>query len=221
MISSKIKAITISTIIAIVGFAGGVKWIVESQNVHATQTVVQQLSIPATATVDQQKYVAKAVNNNQVQYQDSDSNLKAADYQVINSENPHTASNQYHNLKMPIKFDGQSTTLSDGTKSTIQGAMGHVYVQWQRGNWTVTTVSSPEVAKNPKAAVKQANQVNKLIKESQVTDHSIDRGSIVIDQDSQGDNESQISWQKGKQTVNTTGQNAELITKVAEQGLSK
>lgn len=108
---------------------------------------------------------------------------------------------------------GTSVKLNNGQTAVMQGTMGQMYVHWNTGNWSVTTVANTEdVAQNP---AKFANQVNNQIQKQKLTDKKVTSGSVTVYNQPQSDQNNTVKWQKSDQVSQVQGQQANTVLKIA------
>ncbi|MFC6260533.1 hypothetical protein [Levilactobacillus fujinensis] len=109
--------------------------------------------------------------------------------------------------------DGASVKLNKNTTAVVQGTMGHTYVHWNKGGWSVTAVTSnADAAGTPKQFAKQVNQ--------QITETSLpkgaDTGAITVYSQTDDDEANSVTWQNGKQVYKVSGTTADTTVKVAQ-----
>jgi len=91
--------------------------------------------------------------------------------------------------------------------------MGRVYVHWNTGNWSVTTIANTEdVATNP---AKFANQVNNQLEKQNLTDKSVTSGAVTVYNTTQSGQANTVKWQKSGQVSQVQGQQANTVIKIA------
>lgn len=183
------------------------------------QPTTADLSVPKTVQTSNQTATVKQVTgttaNAKVTYQQSGQSQPTATYQQTTEATATKAkdviSNQDHS--------GETVKLSDGTKATEQGVMGHIYVSWRKGNWSVTTVTdtTQTLRTDPE---KLATQVNQQLKNSGITNQAVDKGAITVYSSAQDDTANQIKWQNNKQVENVKGQQAATVYQIANKVLN-
>ncbi len=132
------------------------------QTSNQTATVKQVTGTTANAKVTHQQSGQSQPNNG---------HLSADYWKRLQSKAKDVISNQDHS--------GETVKLSDGTKATEQGVMGHIYVSWRKGNWSVTTVTdtTQTLRTDPE---KLATQVNQQLKNSGITNQAVDKGAVTV-----------------------------------------
>jgi len=109
--------------------------------------------------------------------------------------------------------DGATVKLNKNTKAVVQGTMGHTYVHWNKGDWSVTAVTSnADAAGTPKQFAKQ---VNRQITKSSLP-KSADTGAITVYSQTDDDETNSVTWQNGKQVYKVSGTTADTTVKVAQ-----
>lgn len=183
--------------------------------IHAANDVssVSQTTAPTTATADGTKLTANSASgtkqNYQVDYSASDN--QSATYKKTTYGSTNTAAKQ-------VDYVGGNTTgmtvkLNKQTTAVVQGTMGHTYVHWNKGDWSVTAVTSnADESGTPTQFAKQVNQ--QITKSSLPT--SADTGAVTVYSQTDDDEANEVTWQDGKQVYAVTGTTADATVKVAQ-----
>ncbi|GAX08159.1 hypothetical protein IWT5_01312 [Secundilactobacillus silagincola] len=211
------KRVLIPAGILVTGLLSAV--IFASPLVHGNdQPTTADLSVPKTVQTSAQTATAAKVTgttaNAKVTYQQSGQSEPTATYQQTTESTAAKAadavSDQDHN--------GETVKLSDGTKATEQGVMGHIYVSWQKENWSVTTVTdtTQTLRTDPE---KLAAQVNQQLKTNQITNQDVDKGAVTVYSSAQDTTANQIKWQNNKQIENVKGQQAATVYQIAKKAI--
>lgn len=108
---------------------------------------------------------------------------------------------------------GTKVKLNRSTSAVVQGVMGHTYVHWNKGDWSVTAVASnSDVTGTPTQFAKQVNR--------QVTKASLpkdaDTGAITVYSDQQSGEANSVAWHAGKHLYTVSGKEATTTVKVAQ-----
>jgi len=91
--------------------------------------------------------------------------------------------------------------------------MGHTYVHWNKGDWSVTAVTSN--ADESGTPTQFAKQVNRQITKSSLPT-SADTGAVTVYSQTDDDEANEVTWRDGKQVYNVTGTTADATVKVAQ-----
>lgn len=173
-----------------------------------------ELAVPKTVSAASQTAsasVSGTAKNAKVAYKQSGDNTPVATYQQTTSSTTSNAA-----AKVPNQdHSGQTVTLSDGTKAKEQGIMGHIYVTWRKGDWSVTTVTDTEQTFRTDAKT-LATQVNRQLKNEDITNQSVDKGAVTVYSSAQDTTANQITWQKHHQVRNVKAQTAGTAYQIAK-----
>lgn len=187
----------------------------------ATPTTAQ-LSVPKqvktstqTAAVDQ---VSGTASNAKVTYQTAGQSATTATYQQKTTATQSKAAKQVATQD----HSGETVKLTDGTTAKEQGVMGHVYVTWQKGNWSVTAVTDTTQLLHTEPTT-LASQVNKQLKQNDITTQSVEKGAVTVYSTTQATPANQISWQdqqNKKQVATVTDQQAGTVYQIAKSAVA-
>ncbi|ETY73399.1 hypothetical protein [Lactiplantibacillus fabifermentans] len=177
-------------------------------------STVSQTAAPTTVKATDQKVTADSASgtksNYSVSYVKSGTDTKTATYKQTDYNSSSDASNKVDYLS---NTNGDSVTLNNGETATVQGTMGRVYVHWNTGNWSVTTVANTQdVATNP---TKFANQVNKQIENQDLTSKKVTSGAVTVYNQPQSGEANSVKWQKSDTVSQVQGQQASTVLKIA------
>lgn len=177
-------------------------------------SLVSQTAAPTTVKATNQTVKAISASgtkgNYRVKYAKAGTSSTTATYQQTNYNTKSDASSQVDYL---ANTQGQRTTLNSGTAATVQGTMGKVYVHWNTGSWSVTTIANTQdVAGNP---TKFANQVNNQIQKQDLTSKNVTSGAVTVYDTPQNGQANSVQWQNGKQVAKVQGQQANTVIKIA------
>lgn len=175
---------------------------------------VSQTAAPTTVKASNQTVKATTASgtkgNYRVKYAKAGTTSTTATYQQTDYNTKQDASAQVDYL---ATTQGQKTTLNSGTAATVQGTMGKVYVHWNTGSWSVTTIANTQdVANNP---TKFANQVNTQIQKQDLTDKNVTSGAVTVYDTAQNGQANSVQWQQGTQVVKVQGQQSNTVIKIA------
>lgn len=182
------------------------------------QPTTADLSVPKTVQTSAQTATAAKMTgttaNAKVTYQQSDQSEPTATYQQTAESTATKAADAISDQD----HSGETVKLSDGTKAKEQGVMGHIYVSWQKGNWSVTTVTdtTQTLRTDPE---KLAVQVNQQLKNSDITNQDVDKGAVTVYSSAQDTTANQIKWQNNKQVENVKGQQAATVYQIAKKAI--
>ncbi|MDV7719295.1 hypothetical protein GA840_05450 [Pediococcus ethanolidurans] len=200
-----------------------------TMTVHAVTTPASK-GLSAPEKVDGTTTEAKSVTGNstsgQVTYTNGTNSATTATYKQHKYQTSTQAKTSFATDENVTETNGTKLKLSDGTTATRQGVMGHVYVQWQKNGWNVTTVANTDqlttssVKQTNKTVTAVANKVQKSLKTNQVTTKKVTRGNIVIYNGSQQKPVNQISWQQSTKVAQVSGNSAETTAKIAKDTLN-
>lgn len=208
----KTKIITgVTAALAIVTLGSGT-----ALQMHAANNVssVSQTTAPKTASADSTKLAATSTSGTKqaytVKYTDKSTEGNSATFQKKTYGSAATAADQVDYVG---SASGSTVKLNHGTKAVVQGTMGHTYVHWTKGDWSVTAVTdNADVTGTP---TQFAKQVNQQIAKSHLPKRA-DTGAITVySQDEQNETNS-VSWQQGKQLYQVSGTSADATVKVAQ-----
>lgn len=200
---------TVTAALAVLALGSGT-----ALQIHAANDVssVGQTTAPTTATAAGTKLKAKSASgtrqNYQVNYKATDD--QSATYQKTTYGATSTAKQQVDYVG---QADGATVKLNSNTKAVVQGTMGHTYVHWNKGDWSVTAVTSnADATGTPKQFAKQINQ--QLDKAS--LPKKADTGAITVYSQNEDNETNSVTWQDGKQVYKVSGTAADATVKVAQ-----
>lgn len=185
---------------------------------HAANGVssVSQTAAPTTATASGTKLTAAnpsgTKQNYTVKYHDQ-AGSNAATFQKKTLGSAATAADQ-------VDYFGRSTAgpsvkLTHGTQAVVQGTMGHTYVHWNTGKWSVTAVTSN--ADQSGTPTQFADQVNNQLQQQHLpTDATT--GAVTVYSQTTGSSAQAdtVKWQSGHQLYTVSGQSAAGTVKLAQ-----
>lgn len=182
---------------------------------HAANDVssVSQTTAPTTATADSTKVSAKSVSgtkqNYTVKYQDKSGDQNAT-FQKKTLGTSQTANKEVDYVG---KNDGAAVKLTNSTKAVSQGVMGHTYVHWNTGKWSITAVTNnADAAGNPQQFAKQ---INKQLQKATLPANA-KSGSVTVYSGNEGDQANTVKWQSGKHLYTVNGEDAATTVKLAQ-----
>ncbi|WP_143462419.1 hypothetical protein [Levilactobacillus enshiensis] len=182
---------------------------------HAANDVsaVGQTVAPKSASTDGTKLTAASTNGTKQNYTvkyDGNQNQSATLQKKTYGTNA-TAEKQVDYVGS--NTDGATVKLNKNTTAVVQGTMGHTYVHWNKGDWSVTAVTSnADAAGTPKQFAKQVNQ---QLTKSGLPQHA-DTGAITVYSQTDDDEANSVTWQQGKQVYKVSGTTADTTVKVAQ-----
>lgn len=182
---------------------------------HAANDVssVSQTTAPTTATADSTKVSAKSVSgtkqNYTVKYQDKSGDQNAT-FQKKTLGTSQTANKEVDYVG---KTDGAAVKLTNSTKAVSQGVMGHTYVHWNTGKWSVTAVT--DNADQAGTPAQFAKQVNRQLKRASLPSQA-KRGAVTVYSGDEADQANTVQWQSGKHLYTVSGQSAATTVKLAQ-----
>lgn len=200
---------TVTAALAVLALGSGT-----ALQIHAANDVssVGQTTAPAKATADGTKLQADSASGTKQNYQVdySANNDQSATYQKTTYGSASTAKDQVDYVG---KSDGATVKLNSGTEAVAQGTMGHTYVHWTKGDWSVTAVTSnADATGTPQQFAKQVNR--QLDKAS--LPKKADTGAITVYSQDEDNETNSVTWQKGKQVYKVSGTAADATVKVAQ-----
>ncbi|WP_407885549.1 hypothetical protein [Levilactobacillus sp. N40-8-2] len=184
---------------------------------HAANDVssVSQTTAPSTVTADSSKLTADSTSGTKqdytVKYTDKSTGNQSATLQKKTYGSTSSAENQVDYVG--TNTEGVTVKLNGSTTAVVQGVMGHTYVHWNKGDWSVTAVASN--ADETGTPTQFAKQVNKQITASSLP-KSADTGAITVYSGTEKDEANSVSWQNGKQLYTVSGKTAAGTVKLAQ-----
>ena len=183
---------------------------------HAANDVssVSQTAAPTTATTAGTKLAATSASgtrqNYTVQYH---GNGQHATFQKRTLGSAATAADQVDYVGRGTQ--GATVALNDQTHAVMQGVMGHTYVHWNTGNWSVTAITSN--ADQSGTPTQFAKQVNAQLKQAKLPDDATTGAVTVYSQTIAANTPtSTVKWQQGHQLYTVSGQTANSAVKLAQ-----
>ncbi|MDT6979743.1 hypothetical protein [Levilactobacillus zymae] len=186
---------------------------------HAANGVsaVSQTAAPAAATASSTKLTAAKTSGTQqnytVKYRDS-AGQTAATFQKKTLGSATTAADQVDYFSRSTA--GPGVKLTHGTQAVVQGTMGHTYVHWNTGKWSVTAVTSN--ADQSGTPTQFANQVNNQLQQQHLpTDATTGAVTVYSQTTGSGAQADTVKWQSGHQLYTVSGQSAAAAVKLAQK----
>lgn len=184
---------------------------------HAANDVssVSQTVAPKSAKASSDKLTATSASGTKqdytVKYQDQ-SGQQAATFQKKTLGTAKTAASEVDYVGR--NTDGAAAKLNHQTKAIVQGTMGHTYVHWNTGKWSITAVTdNADAAGNPQQFAKQ---INTQLKKANLPDNA-KSGSVTVYSGSEDQQANVIKWQAGKHLYTVNGQTAASTVKLAQK----
>lgn len=183
---------------------------------HAANDVssVSQTAAPHAASVASQRLTATSASGTKKNYTVNYQNQKgtsAATFKAQTVTSSHTASSAVDYVSG--QTDGATMKLNHQTTAVAQGTMGHTYVHWTTGNWSVTAVTSnADASGTPRAFAKQVNTQLKQAKLPQAAT----TGAVTVYSQDENAKANTVKWQEGKQVYTVNGQTAAATMKLAQ-----
>lgn len=201
---------TVTAALAILALGSGT-----ALQIHAANDVssVGQTTAPTTASADGTKLTADSASGTKQNYtvNYTGSSDASATFQKKTYGTQATAANQVDYVGS--NTDGATVKLNSGTSAVVQGTMGHTYVHWNKGDWSVTAVTSN--ADSTGTPTQFAKQVNAQLSKSSLP-KSADTGAITVYSQADSDETNSVTWQDGKQVYKVSGTTADATVKVAQ-----
>jgi len=181
-----------------------------SDNVSSVSQTAAPTTVKATDQTVQATSASGTKGNYSVKYVNASTSSTTATYKQTDYNTSSEAKTQVNPL---TNTQGSSVQLNSGTTATMQGTMGRVYVHWNTGNWSVTTIANTEdVASNP---AKFANQVNNQLEKQSLTDKHVTSGAVTVYNTTQDGQANTVKWQESGQVSQVQGQQANTVIKIA------
>lgn len=183
---------------------------------HAANDVSStgQTVAPNSASVDGNKVTATTASgtkqNYTVKYTDQSTGDQSTTLQKKTYGTRATAKDQVDYVG---NADGKKVNLNKSTSAVIQGVMGHTYIHWTKGDWSVTAVTNN--ADQTGTPTQFAKQVNQQLSKRNLPKHA-DTGAVTVYSKTDDDQDNTVTWQDGKQTYTVKGQAADTTVKVAQ-----
>ncbi|KJW12413.1 hypothetical protein [Levilactobacillus spicheri] len=183
---------------------------------HAANDVssVSQTTAPTTATADSTKLTATSASgtkqNYTVKYRDKTTDQQAT-YRKQTVGTTATAKDEVDYVGSTTQ--GATVKLTGKTTAVTQGVMGHTYVHWNTGKWSVTAITdNADQAGTPTQFAKQINR--QLAKADLPSDAKT--GAITVYSGDDANQTNTVKWQSGKQLYTVSGQTAASTVKLAQ-----
>lgn len=185
---------------------------------HAANDVssVGQTAAPTTATTAGTKLTATSASGTKQDYTvkyRATAGQQRATFQKQTLSSATAAANRV--AYVGRQTAGPTVTLNPGTTATLQGTMGHTYVHWNTGNWSVTAVTSN--ADQSGTPTRFAKQVNAQLQQ-QALPRGIATGAVTVysQTSTSAPQVNTVQWQSGKQLYTVSGQTAASAVKLAQ-----
>lgn len=202
---------TVTAALALIGLGSGT-----ALQIHAANNVssVSQTVAPKQASAAGTRLKATAASGTKQNYQVTYSapESQSATYQKKTYGTTATAKNQVDYVGSHT--DGATVKLNGKTKAVVQGTMGHTYVHWNKGDWSVTAVTSN--ADESGTPTQFAKKINQQISRQKLP-KSADTGAITVYSQKDDDEANDVTWQDGKQVYKVSGTTADATVKVAQK----
>jgi len=183
---------------------------------HAANDVSStgQTVAPNSASVDGSKVTATTASgtkqNYTVKYTDQSTGDQSTTLQKKTYGTSATAKDQVDYVG---NADGETVKLNKSTSAVVQGVMGHTYVHWTKGDWSVTAVTNnADVTGTP---TQFAKRVNTQISQRNLPKKA-DTGAITVYSQDEKNETNSVSWHRGKQLYQVSGTAADATVKVAQ-----
>lgn len=185
---------------------------------HAANDVstVSQTVAPRSVKADSTQLTADQTSGTKQNYTVKYTDKETGDQSATLQKKTYGSSNRAEDQVDYVGRNTQGTTvkLNKSTTAVVQGVMGHTYVHWNQGDWSVTAVASnANVTGTPTQFAKQVNQ--------QVSSTNLpkdaDTGAITVYSDTQTGEANSVTWQNGKQLYTVSGQTADSTVKLAQE----
>lgn len=182
---------------------------------HAANDVsaVAQTAAPKTATTNGTKLTATSASgtkrNYTVTYHGAN---QTATFKKQTLGSASTAENQVNYVGRGTQ--GATVTLTNGTRAVVQGVMGHTYVHWNRGNWSVTAVTSN--ADQSGTPTQFAQQVNAQLQSADLPSTATGAVTVYSQTGAPSAQDNTVKWQAGSQLYTVSGQTAASAVKLAQ-----
>ncbi|GEO69553.1 hypothetical protein [Levilactobacillus acidifarinae] len=183
---------------------------------HAANDVstVSQTAAPKTATADSAKLTATSTsgtkNNYKVTYTDQGGD-QSATFQKKTLGNSQTATDEVDYVG---QANGANVKLTKHTTAVAQGTMGHTYVHWTTGKWSVTAVT--DNADTSGTPAQFAKQVNAQLKQASLPD-TTKTGAVTVYSGTENAQANTVKWQSGKHLYAVNGTTAAETVKLAQK----
>ena len=183
---------------------------------HAANNVsaVSQTVAPGSVTADSSQLTADSTSgtkqNYTVKYADKQTTDQAATLQKKTYGSNDSAAKQVDYVGSNTR--GTTVKLNKSTTAVVQGVMGHTYVHWNKGDWSVTAVASNADATG--TPTQFAKQINKQVKSASLPKSST--GAITVYSGTQNEEANEVTWQQGKQLYTVNGKTADTTVKLAQ-----
>lgn len=182
--------------------------------IHAANDVssVGQTAAPTTATAAGTKLTATRASGNQQNYRVAYTGTRdqSATFQKKTYGSTSTAASQVANVG---HTNGATVKLNSATTAVVQGTMGHTYVHWNKGDWSVTAVTNN--ADTTGTPAQFAKQVNRQLTRASLPSQA-KTGAITVYSQDDDDQTNSVTWPQGKQVYQVSGTTAAATVKVAQ-----
>ena len=185
---------------------------------HAANDVssVGQTAAPTTATTAGAKLTAASASGTRQNYTvDYRGAGQSATFQKRTLGSAGTAADEVNYVGRGTQ--GPTVSLNHGTKAVVQGVMGHTYVHWNTGKWSVTAVTNN--ADQTGTPTQFAKQVNQQLTQQDLPSNAT-TGAVTVysstNDDAGSAQTNTVKWQSGKQLYTVSGQTAASTVKLAQ-----
>ncbi|GEO69551.1 hypothetical protein [Levilactobacillus acidifarinae] len=185
---------------------------------HAANGVsaVSQTAAPTTATANSTHLTATNASGTKQNYTvkyHNQAGHTAATFQKKTLGSATAAANQVAYFGRGTA--GPSVKLTHGTQAVVQGTMGHTYVHWNTGHWSVTAVTSN--ADQSGTPTQFANQVNDQLQQQHLPTAAT-TGAVTVYSQANGSSAQAdtVKWQTGDQLYAVSGQTVAGTVKLAQ-----
>lgn len=184
---------------------------------HAANDVstVSQTVAPSSVTADSSQLTADSTSGTKQNYTVKYADKQTADQSATLQKKTYGSSNRAAKQVDYVGSNTEGTTvkLNKSTKAVVQGVMGHTYVHWNKGDWSVTAVASNADATG--TPTQFAKQVNKQVSSASLP-KGADTGAITVYSGTQSEEANSVTWQKGKQLYTVNGKTADTTVQLAQ-----
>lgn len=183
---------------------------------HAANNVsaVSQTVAPSSVKSDSAKLTADSTSGTKQNYTVKYADKQTADQSATLQKKTYGSSTSAEKQVDYVGPNTRGTTvkLNKSTTAVVQGVMGHTYVHWNQGDWSVTAVTSN--ADEAGTPTQFAKQVNQQVKSSSLPKSST--GAITVYSGTQNEEANEVTWQQGKQLYTVNGKTADSTVKLAQ-----
>ncbi|CAJ1225716.1 hypothetical protein LZY01_19280 [Levilactobacillus zymae] len=183
---------------------------------HAANDVstVSQTAAPKTATADGTKLTATSTSGTKSNYKVTYTDQQGKQSATFQKQTLGTTSTATDEVDYVGQTDGANVKLTKNTTAVVQGTMGHTYVHWNTGKWSVTAVT--DNADTSGTPTQFAKQVNSQLKQASLPD-TAKTGSVTVYSGTESAKANTVKWQSGKQLYAVNGTTAADTVKLAQK----